>query len=420
MNLRMKLVLMMVALLTVIFSIIYFVMLSQANPNVGLYIVLSFSAIALVATSLYIMLGNLTKAISDLTEAMEKVTHRDFSLQGQEVAKQYIKREDEIGRLAQAVIAMQDSFHELADKVSKSAEQLASSAEEMTAKFQHMTTTVGQSARTIEEISGSIHEQAKDTEQGAQIVTDFGELIEQEQKLVARLSRFANNMMRIKNQGEEAFHELVKKAEEANQSTVQVYKVIEKNNANAQKIAEASQMIGNIAEQTNLLALNAAIEAARAGEAGRGFTVVAEEIRKLADQSNLFSREIEKVLAELIKESQKAVQVIEAASHLVEEQNESIDITEKKFAGMAGAITKVREMSETIEKTGQEMDKKKDQIIEVLANLTAIAEENSANIEEASSSVEEQRVSMQEIATASDNLVQRAETMNALLKQMKV
>nr|WP_162007820.1 methyl-accepting chemotaxis protein [Heliorestis convoluta] len=178
-----------------------------------------------------------------------------------------------------------------------------------------------------------------------------------------------------------------------------------------QKISDASQMIRSIAEQTNLLALNAAIEAARAGEAGRGFTVVAEEIRKLADQSNLFSREIEKVLDELITESQKAVQVMEAASHLVEEQSEHISMTEKKFAGMAGAITKIREMSGTIEKSALEMEQQKGHIIEVLENLTAIAEENSAAIQEASASIEEQKTSTREIAQASENLVKMAEDM---------
>ena len=88
----------------------------------------------------------------------------------------------------------------------------------------------------------------------------------------------------------------------------------------AEKIEKASEMIQNIAEQTNLLALNAAIEAARAGEAGRGFSVVADEIRKLAEQSNSFTSEITIVIEELKSKSQNAVDKVQDVIAIVDVQ----------------------------------------------------------------------------------------------------
>ncbi|WP_438266910.1 HAMP domain-containing protein [Heliorestis convoluta] len=191
-------------------------------------------AIGLLALFLNYSIGFITRPLSDLSLAMERFGKDQTAGEIDEV-NQYVSRQDEIGNMAQVLLTMQKRLEQATKKVNIAAEELASSAEEMTAMSQQIAVASDQSSQTIEQIANSIHEQANDTEKGAQIMMQFGKIIEQELKLVERLSRFANNMMRIKDQGEEAFHELVKKAEESNQSALQVYKVIEGNNANDTK-----------------------------------------------------------------------------------------------------------------------------------------------------------------------------------------
>src|SRR5690606_33235105 len=99
-----------------------------------------------------------------------------------------------------------------------------------------------------------------------------------------------------------------------------VHDIILRTNDSAKKISQASQVIANIAGQTNLLALNAAIEAARAGEAGRGFSVVAEEIRKLAEESENSTKIIDEIVEDLQQNAANAVDMVEKVSMIVAEQ----------------------------------------------------------------------------------------------------
>lgn len=179
-------------------------------------------------------------------------------------------------------------------------------------------------------------------------------------------------------------------------------------------------MIRNIAEQTNLLALNAAIEAARAGDAGRGFAVVADEIRKLAEDSNKFTKEIEEIVAELIDKTNSAVTTMQEASVLMTAQTEGVEVTKTKFEGISTAIEKTKEALGMMNQTGEAMNLKKDEMIDIIQNMSALSEENAAGAEQASASVQEQTSSMEQIAEASEELAKLAEEMQRGIARFKI
>lgn len=202
-------------------------------------------------------------------------------------------------------------------------------------------------------------------------------------------------------------------------SAKELQEIIVNTNESAEKIESASQMIRNIAEQTNLLALNAAIEAARAGEAGRGFAVVAEEIRKLAEQSNAFTEEIATIIKELTDKTGHAVHTIQEVGKTAASQVESVELTNAKFKGIDGVIEKMKDIIIEINQSGQVMEEKKNEVIGIIENLSAISQENAAGTEEASASVEEQTASMEEITNASDRLAKLAEEMQESIAKFK-
>jgi methyl-accepting chemotaxis protein len=179
-------------------------------------------------------------------------------------------------------------------------------------------------------------------------------------------------------------------------------------------------MIKSISEQTNLLALNASIEAARAGEAGRGFSVVAEEIRKLAEESDQFSETIAVIVRNLQNEVSQAVEEINKMTTIVHNQSDGVNKTKEKFNGIAKSIEKTTRLIEILTQSSDEMKNKKEDILESIHNLSEISETNAAATEEVSASVQEQTASMDEIAHSSQNLLSLADATKEMISKFKI
>jgi len=179
-------------------------------------------------------------------------------------------------------------------------------------------------------------------------------------------------------------------------------------------------MIRTISEQTNLLALNAAIEASRAGEAGKGFAVVADEIRKLAEQSNQFTKEISTVIGDLTGKTGQAVQTMQKVSNLVNSQSESVATTNGKFEDVAVSIEKIKTVIEDLYNLGNNMGEKKDEVINILQNLSAISEENAAGTEEAAAYLQNQTNSIYEVANSSEELAKLANKMQENVSKFNI
>jgi len=161
-----------------------------------------------------------------------------------------------------------------------------------------------------------------------------------------------------------------------------IYAQTNATNASVADIRNAVEMITGIAEQTNLLSLNASIEAARAGEAGRGFAVVASEIQKLAEQSNRSANEIEKIIENLSAESAKSVAIMDDVKSIIDAQNRDVAETEKAFHLVKDDIDGSIQSIEKIAEKTKSLDEARVRVIEVVHNLTSIAQENAASTEE--------------------------------------
>lgn len=329
-------------------------------------------------------------------------------------------RKDELGSLANSFQLVIETLRSFVRSISEASQQVASSSEELTATSQQAATAAEEVAKTIEEMAKGAGDQARDTEISAERVNEIGNMIAEEEQQRNVLNIAANEVSRFKDEGVIAIKELVKRTEASSKSSGEIYQVVLDTSESAKKIESASQMIRSIAGQTNLLALNAAIEAARAGEAGRGFAVVADEIRKLAEDSNKFTKEIEGIVVELIDKSDNAVSTMREVGELTREQGLVVEETKKKFDGIAAAIEKTKEALGVLNNTGEVMYQKKDEIIDVIQNLSALSQENAAGTEEASASVEEQTASMLQIADASEELAKLAEEMQHGIAKFKI
>ncbi|RDU23363.1 methyl-accepting chemotaxis protein [Anaerosacchariphilus polymeriproducens] len=377
-------------------------------------------ALILGAVITFFVSGNIVKPLIYVTKRIHKLSDLDFIMEQDKQAKIYSSRKDEIGKMILSLQTMQENVREFIVKTTDSAQQVAASAQELTATADQTTMETELVAKTIGEIALGAGEQAKDTEITAYNVKEMGELLEQDSFYLRDLNQAAMQIDKEKEEGFKILNMLVEKSRQNDAASQSVYEVILSNNASAEKIENASAMIKSIAEQTNLLALNAAIEAARAGEAGRGFAVVADEIRKLAEQSNDFTNDIEIVIDELKLKSLSAVDTIKEVNQIVKSQTESVKETESKFNGIAQAIDLMQEIIEKLNKSAELMTQNKNKIIDLTQNLSAISQENAAGTEEVSASMEEQTATMDEIANFAEGLSSIAQELQMIILQFKI
>lgn len=379
-----------------------------------IFFIISVICIVLTLIVVVYFSTKLVSPIVAINEITKKIANGDLTQ-----TSLNIKTKDELGQLYQNIIIMTNSLQTFIKQIVNTSNHVATSAEELTRNSEQAATMASDIAKTVEQIAIGTSEQARNMEMGVDHINHLGELIEKDQQHVKVLNHSTGEVDELRNQGFELIKDLVEKTQTNNDAIKVINEVIINTNQSAQKIENASQMIRSIAEQTNLLALNAAIEAARAGEAGKGFAVVADEIRKLAEDSNRFTKEIASVIGELTDKTKLAVDTMEQVDKITSSQTQSVAMTRDKFEGIAKAIEKMQALIERITLSGQEMENKKHEVIGSIENLSAIAEQTAASTQEVSASVEEQTTAMLKIANASEALAQLSDEMKKDISKFK-
>lgn len=379
----------------------------------------SFAAISAIVFSYFI--GDLfSKPIILLTQAIKKQADLDFRQEENPTYQRYQKRMDEIGIITQSLIAMENNVRELLTNTSASIEEVAATAEELSASSKQSAVASQEVAQTIYEIARGASEQAVSTEKSTQSLILLGEVIDTDKEHIHKLSKEIEHVDLLVDKGLRLVEHLAQKSRENKEVADIVYESIIKTNEGSERISEASSFIASVADQTNLLSLNASIEAARAGEQGKGFAVVASEIRKLAEQSAQSVTVINEIVELLRKSSLMAVDKIKEAEVIVTEQSESVLKTEANFKEIAEAMKSASNAVLVLDESGTRMGQSKDEVMDSIQSLSAIAEENAASTEEASASMEEASASSEEIANSSENLTNITIKLQQLIHMFKI
>lgn len=372
--------------------------------------------IVILSLIMYFILDRYSKVLRKITSNADNMANLDMS---EDIDTDLLNRKDEFGQLANSFQVILNNLRSFGKGMENASIELETASKELNIASEQSSISQEEVGKVIEDIAKGATDQAENTENGAIEINTLGSLVEKNKEYLQQLNDSNEIVEKLKNEGISIIEELVKNSEHSSQSTKNTQDIINSTNQSAKDIEDASSMIRSLAEQTNLLALNAAIEAARAGEAGSGFAVVAEEIRKLAEQSNGFTKDIEEIVNKLNEKTLKAVRYMDAVETLTDKQSKNVENTNEKFMGIAEALEKSNDAVSLINISGDEMIEKKDQIINIIQDLSAISEENAAGTEEASASVEEQTATMMEIAMSSEKLRELASKMKSDVSKFK-
>jgi methyl-accepting chemotaxis protein len=341
---------------------------------------------------------------------------------------------DELGQVADAVNGIRTSTAESIAAYGAMVENLrdligdvSTGASTVSSASQQMASTSEETGKAVGEIASAVGEVAQGAERQVRGVDSVKTAADGAATAARMSAEQAQQAAEVAEQARAAAREGVGAAEQANEamdsvrgSSQSVTEAIRGLAAKSDEIGAIVATITGIADQTNLLALNAAIEAARAGEQGRGFAVVADEVRKLAEESQKAAGEIGSLIETIQADTGRAVEVVEDGARRTDDGAAVVEQTREAFERIGDAVDDVNERIGQIAAAAQQISAETEKMQSDIGEVAAVAEQSSASAEQVSASTQQTSASTQEIAASAQELASTASQLEQLVGRFKV
>ena len=340
--------------------------------------------------------------IIKLTELIHKTTRFDLSENhGKNI---FIRNEDEIGVMAKAVLRMRAELKEMIEKIIEGSKQIFMYSQGVALSTREFSCSIEEMAKTMEEIAKGASEQAAEEGEGLQKLIHLANEIQHMINSSKSVKEYVYATEKMSKEGGDVLQNLRKQFQKNQNITNKTFLDVEILANKSNLISRIVSTIQGIAEQTNLLALNAAIEAARAGESGRGFAVVSEEIRKLAEGTKKSTAEIELIVSDLQGHIMQVKSNMDYSKEIVERAEGVLVDTNVAFTSIDQAVeSMIKEIGELLEDT-QEIDRDKDHVVSIIQQISAVSQQLAAATQQVSAVVEEQSTTMENISITAGEL----------------
>ena len=384
--------------------------LSQIRTN---SIIFTLTILFIFLVFFYLFLRHSFKPIAELINITEKVATGDLT---QNIS---VKTKDEISLLANSFNTMTSNLRKVISQSAQVSELVAATSEELSAASEEVTASSEQISHTVIGVAGSTVVQAESIDKSTNSINTMSNNMDLVFTNVDKINSSTQNTLDSAEKGIVSSKKAVDRINKLKSSTKQTTEEISKLNESSKEIEKIIVTISSIAEQTNLLSLNAAIEAARAGEAGRGFSVVAGEVKKLAEQTTDSLGQISSLIWNIQTEILNSIESMELNNIEVEESVKIVDEASASFSEILDEINIVAYQIQEVTRLTKEASvntvevNSNFNIINDLSNKTVVA------VEEVAETTEQQTAAVEEIASSASNLAALANELHNSISVFK-
>ena len=376
---------------------------------VTVLVIVSSLVIALITSNM------ISRPLKTVMDRMKSIAQGDLSLEPLET-----KSRDEVGQLVVATNEMSNNTRDLLNKINAVSETVTSQSEELTQAANEVKAGSEQVAITMQELATGSETQANSASDIAAIMGTFAVKVQEANENGGRVQEYSNNVLGMTNEGTEIMDATTGQMAKIDQIVRDAVEKVQGLDSQSQEISKLVSVIQGIADQTNLLALNAAIEAARAGEHGKGFAVVADEVRKLAEQVSVSVTDITDIVAGIQHETEIVTKSLHTGYAEVEQGTIQIETTGNTFKEINSAVHEMVSNIQLSSENLSEIAANSQEMNGSIEEIASISEESAAGVEQTSATTQQTSSSMEEVAGSSEQLAKLAEELNGLVNQFKL